>query len=340
VSRSTVVSFWVLALLTLGEIRLFDRLLFEGRDDAAFVLANVQGILDGRPVSKSWQHRLLAPHAVAALTPLAGDRRQALRVFNGVMVVAANLLLFTLLRRRGGASPERTLAVVATFGFAHALAMYKLEYPWDGIDVLLFLAFGAWAAKGGGLLRFVPLLLVGMLNHETILYVPLWYMLAPLDRKSAKREIAEGVVALVILGGGILLLRERLYVGRPDWPGQVFEEALPLVGNHFHIGHNAGQLFCDDWIQGRAFISGTFLSAVVVLVERARKGRDVRAAVWTLIVLGTIVCFGYVNETRHYLALIAFWFTYAAGVRADEKLSEAARDPGRATGGNAHSPTR
>jgi hypothetical protein len=304
----------VLALLTLGEIRLFDRLLFsEGvRSDTDFVLLSVQGVLEGRPVSKSWQHRLLGPTVVASLVPVAGDRRQALRLFEGAMVAAANLLLFGLLRRKG-ARPASALLGVALFGLAHALAMYRFEYPWDSVDILIFLAFGYWVSQRGSLLRFSPLLLVGTLNHETILYIPFWYLLAPLEPGSAtatsKRDIPLAVVLSLAMGGCMLLLRARLYVGRPDLPGQEFEEALPLVGNHFHLVHNAGQLL-SDFINGRAFISAAFLSAVALLFWRARRGIDVRAAVWSFVVLATIVCFGYVNETRHYLCLLAFWFAY------------------------------
>jgi len=317
----------VLALLTLGELRLFDRLLFEGNPASDFVLVSVNGILEGRPISKSWQHRLLGPAAVAGLGLVTADRARALVLFSGAMVVGANLLLFGLIRRKGGSYGQAVVGV-ALFGFAHALLMYRLEYPWDGVDILLFLAFGYWASKGGGLLRFSPLLVLGLVNHETVLYIPLWYLLSPvLTARSTphwKRELLFAGIASVAIGGGILLLRQRLYIGRPDLPGQVFEQSIPFINNHFELPHNLRQLFFADWVSGRAFISAGLTSAVALLVVRALKGIDARAAVWTLCVLATIVCFGYVNETRHYLSLVAFWFAYAwpvhptAGVAARE----------------------
>src|SRR5579871_6655605 len=194
--RSTEI--WVIAALlivfSLGEARLFDRLLYEGRHgDPDFVLANVKGILEGRPVSPSWQQRLLAPTAVMALARLGLTPLESLRLFGDAMVFAANGLLFLLVRRRGG-SVANGWRVVVLWALAHALLMYALEYPWDEVDILLFLAFGAWAARGGSLLRWSPLLLVGALNHETILYVPLWYLIAPLERSRLGARVKQDVM--------------------------------------------------------------------------------------------------------------------------------------------------
>src|SRR5438270_335642 len=94
----------VLALLTLGEIRLFDRLLYDGHDDASFVVESVRGVLDGRPVSKSWQQRLLGPLVVQAVARVSGSPLTALRVVGGFFVAIANFLLFGLFRRRGASA--------------------------------------------------------------------------------------------------------------------------------------------------------------------------------------------------------------------------------------------
>jgi hypothetical protein len=333
-SRPRWVALGLLALLTLGEIRIFQRLLFEGTSDSDFVLVNVGGVLEGRPVSASWQQRLVAPAAVAALGRLTGDRRVALELFGGAMLAVANLVLYVVTLRKGR-SRERALGTVALFVLLRALLLYRLEYPWDAVDILIFLALGHWAWRGGPLLGLWPLLLVGTINHETILYVPLFYLLGPLDRygrpprhslgggdsaRSARlvdrpasrerRELVVATLASLVMGGCILLLRRRLYVGQPNLPGQIFEEPTPLIGNHLHVVHNLRQLFFANWISLRMFVSATVLTAMALLVVEIRRGERVRAAVWSFVVIATIVCFGYVNETRHYLVLLAFWFAY------------------------------
>jgi hypothetical protein len=301
-----------LVALTLGEIRLYEHRLYVGRDDYQFVLANIDGILDGHPVSKSWQHRFLAPLAVATISAFSGDRLRALMLFGRALVVVANLLLFMLTLKKGRGA-GRALLTVALFGVARRLAMYRLQYPWDDVDIVLFIVFGYWVYKEYSLVSFTPLLLIGTLNHETILYVPLYYLLSPIDRPLAtcKREILVAALAAFLMGLAIFQLRDHFYVGPPNWPGQELETALPLVSNHQHIVHNLKQLLFANWISWRALISAPVLLAIALLINRVRKRNRARAAIWTLTVFATIVCFGYVNETRHYLLLISFWFALA-----------------------------
>jgi hypothetical protein len=295
-----------LSWLSLAEWKIFERLLYGDAPNVGFVLESVRGVLAGTPVSKSWQHRFLGPLLVSALARVTGQPLTALELFAGLLLFGANLLLFVLLRRRGASLPSAMLAVVC-FGFAHIILAYRLEYQWDWIDILIFLWFGYWAARGGGLLALAPLLVVGTFNHETVLYLPLWYLLGK-DR----RQQAGALATAAGLGTVIVLVRSFFYKGRPVLPGQVFEPVTPLISNHIHVSHNLGALLVWNWIAGRTHISLLVLSAVALLVWLAARRPDLRQpAVWSLCILATIVCFGYTNETRHYLLLVAFWFAYA-----------------------------
>jgi hypothetical protein len=302
--RGLAVALAAVALVSLGEIQLRERLLYADASEMEFVRLNMAGVLEGRPVSKSWQHRVLAPLAVAALTRVTGSDLAAIRLLEDLLVAAANFLLFALVRRRGCRRADAFLTV-ALLGFAHLLLMYRLEYPWDGVDVLVFLVFGAAAARGRSLASLWPLLRVGTLNHETVLYLPLWYLVAG-PRRARIGAAATGVA----VGVAILVLRQALYRGRPDFPAQWFEPALPVIANHGHLLHNLGEVLFDDWRSGRVFIAATVLGAIALFVRRARRGPDPTAAVWSLAVIATVFCFGYVNETRLYLPLLAFWATY------------------------------
>jgi hypothetical protein len=306
-----------LVLLTLGEARIFDRLLYEDRGEYEFVLESVRGVLAGTPVSKSWSHRLFAPLLVRALEQITSSPLAALQTFSHVALLAINVLLFVLIRRRGETVP-RALAVVATFGFVRCLLMYRLEYPWDEVDILLFAAFGSLAALRRPLGSASSLLAIGTVNHETIFYIPLWYLLSPIDsrspRRSALADVVAGSAATALAAAAVYALRRWMYVGRPHLPGQAFERSLPVVENHLHVGHNLRQLFYDDWVHGRTFVAAALLVAIALLCRLAVRGGHRRAAVWSLIVIGTIVAFGYVNETRHYFVLAAFWTTYSVGL--------------------------
>src|SRR5262249_6148093 len=143
------------------------KLLFADKVGVDFVLAGVQGVLSGRPVYEHWQQRF----APVLLCNLIG-----LEPFTDLAFLVANLLLFALMRRSGANHFQSVLAVVC-FALARLLLLYRLEYPWDGIDSLIFISFGWWAARGGGLVGLWPLLLLGTFNHETVLYIPLYYLL-------------------------------------------------------------------------------------------------------------------------------------------------------------------
>jgi hypothetical protein len=305
-----------LSLLSLGEARIFDRLLYEDRGEYEFVLESVRGVLTGTPVSKSWSHRLFAPLLVRAIQEIESSPLAALQTFSHVALLATNVLLFVLVRKRNETVP-RALAVVAAFGFARCLLMYRLEYPWDEVDILLFAAFGSLAAIRRPLGSASSLLAIGTVNHETIFYIPLWYLLSPIDSRSSRRsvraDIVAGTAATVLIAGAVFVLRRWRYVGRPRLPGQAFEQSLPVVENHLHVRHNLRQLLYYDWFQGRIFVAAALLVAVALLCRMVVGEAHRRAAVWSLIVIGTIVAFGYVNETRHYFVLAAFWTTYSVG---------------------------
>ena len=172
-----------------------------------------------------------------------------------------------------------------------------------------------------------PILAVGTLNHETILYVPLYYLMdallgAPRSLRNAlSAGAALGVIAAVIAG-----LRSLRYRGPPELPGQVFETPTPLVENHLHVAHNLERLFVRNWSAGREHISVGVLLAIAVLVTAARRPGVRVAALWSLLVIGSIVAFGYVNETRHYVVLVAFWIAHAWPARPEAEVTDG---PGR-----------
>jgi hypothetical protein len=309
----------LLGLMTLGELRLLDRLLYQNHLEVDFVLVNVTGILQGTPVWRSSQHRVLTPVLVKGLSALTGDWLVALHLLCNLLVASANVLLFGILRRKGRTLLESLLTVVL-FAFVHLLLLYKLEYPWDGVDVLLFLLFGAWVSRRGReprLLPLAPLLLVGTFNHETVLYIPLWYLLAPLDRAGFSRErktdMAFAALATLLIGAVIIALRQGLYVGRPDLPGQAFEAVTPVVSNQLHASHNLREALFHSWRGARRTLIDVGLLGVIVgggLVSIDR-GAVPRAIVWSASVIAAVFLFGYLSEMRLYLPLIAFWFAHA-----------------------------
>ena len=332
--RDSVACALGLGLLTASEFRVFERLLFQIPTDYGFTLESVSGVLSGRPVLKSWAHRVLAPFAVERLGALVGDRLLALELFFAAGLLSANALLFVLLRRKGLPHAASFLGV-ALFGLVRLLLVFKLEYPWDDVDVLIFIGFGYWASQARSLVPFLPVVALGVFNHETILYVPAWYLIsafageaaAPAAETSSSQSgngvsrrnlLAVGAFTALAVVGAVGALRAHFYIGRPDLPNQSFVDPTPVIANQTNLAHNLRELFIRDWLHVRFPIAAAFFAAVGTLGYLAAGGIRRVAALWSLGILASILCFGYVNETRHYLPLVAFWFAYTWGGHAKE----------------------
>jgi hypothetical protein len=303
-----------LVTVSLGEIRIIQRWIYGDARENDFVVRSVSEVLRGAPAFPAWQHRFVAPALVAAIDSAIRDRLATIKLIGGTTIVAANLLLFALLRRCGSSLVDACLAVVA-FGFLRLLFLYKLEYPWDGINLLLFLLFGYAARTARGLGWMAPFLMVGAFNHESALFIPLWYVLSPLDRSQPvsvrRKEAATAAATLALLVAAILGLRHVFGAGIKTSTDPTSDVATPVIGNPLHVRHNLGQLFAANFRNDRAFISVAVIGAVACFALLAARAKNVRAAAWSLVAIVSIVCFGYVNETRLYVPLVAFWIAYA-----------------------------
>lgn len=307
-----VIPLAIVAAISAVEMAILERLLFRPPGALEFVVESVRGILHGTPVYQAWQQRLLGPLVVAGVDLATHDTGRSLAIVRGGTLLLANVLLFLVVRARGG-GVRRAVAAVLLFAIARVFVVYRLEYPWDGIDAALFVVAGAWAARDGRLAALAPVLLLGLLNHETVLYLPLWTLLAPVAPR-ARRETAAALVTALVLGAIIVAVRHLAYRGQPLLPGQVFEPTTPLLSNPIHVAHNARVLFDWNWRGGggaRPEVSIAFLATTALLAWLATRAATRRLAIWSLAVLATIVCFGFVNETRLYVPLIAFWVGYA-----------------------------
>jgi hypothetical protein len=315
VRAGRVVPLAIVAAISAVEAAILERLLFRPAGSLDFVVESVRGILNGTPVYKAWQQRLLGPLVVAGLDLVTGETARSLLLVRAGTLVVANLLLYRVVRARGGGAAS-ACAAVAAFAIARVISVYRLEYPWDGIDAILFVIAGDWAARDRRLASLGPVLLVGLLNHETVLYLPLWALLAPLEPR-ARRETATALATAVVLGAIIVAVRHLAYRGQPVLPGQVFEPTTPFLSNPLHVAHNARALFEWNWRPGgRPAVSIALFASTALLGWSAARPATRRLALWSFGVLATIVCFGFVNETRLYLPLIAFAIAYAWPPRA------------------------
>jgi hypothetical protein len=320
-------------LLSLGEYRLMERLLFASEYHTNFVLLNIEGVVTGHPIGRAFQNRLLGPYIVKGIAQLMSSSLFfALKLYTLLMVTVGNLLLGGLLYHHFRKMPsDRTeyrailiaLTAVALFGLLRLLLLYYLEYPWDYIDALLFMLFGYWVVVRQPKWLLLLLFLTALLNRESCLFILLWFMLESIwgtNRPSFAAKIEGGsplkridwrkffLAGLTFLGTVIIIygIREWLFIA--PTPVEGLDLDVEQLGNNWNLAHNVNQFLLYNWRSTLLFINLALLTAVVFLALIFR--RYPVAAIWTVCWIASIFAFGFINETRLYIPLIAFWIVY------------------------------
>lgn len=318
----------IILTLTLGQYRLSERLLFASEFHTNFVLLNIEGVVSGHPAGRVFQNRLLGPYLVMGLAQLLDSSLLfALKLVTLIMTALANLLLGALiylrLREHADEHAEKravvsALTAVALFILLRLLYLYLLEYPWDLIDALIFMLFGYWAVRRRPRWLLPLLFLVSLFNRETCLFLLLWFVLEALfGRKTGVaaaaafgsinwRKLGTAVLLFLVTIGFIYGIREWLFISPTSVAGADLDAAQ--LGNNWNLTHNVNQFLRINWQSSLLFVNASLITAVLLLALAFK--RFPVAALWTACWLASIFAVGFINETRLYTPLFAFWLVY------------------------------
>jgi hypothetical protein len=300
--------------------------------DNAFVRAAeaARGVFEGYPHWRIYQNRVLAPYLIEGLARVFPSYLSAYTVFVLATLVAAGVIAWRLGTRvagpRGG-----TLALCAFhLGFALLLSRPWL-YAWDYVDAIVFLVFVDFVVAEKRWPAFVPLVVVGVLNHEIASFVAAWLVADALVRwwvgrargekptgaPGAQPAGAQLAWVQAAVGAGLFAasfvvvesLRSALLIEQIG--PKLFTEAPPDIGSSFYLalGRNLG-------LVGKAFtefgyslpmlvpllvIASLAVSAWLALREPVRFGG---LALTYVGITASLVVFGAMFETRIYVVLL------------------------------------
>ena len=182
---------FVLLIISIGEYRLLERTLFWSERHLNFVLLNVEGVLTGYPAGRVFQNRLLGPFLVAVIAKVLtnGSLLLGLKVYTAVTLLLGNVTLFGMIasRIKEGKRLWGGITAVALFGLLRTLFLYDLEYPWDAIDIILFALFGYWVIKRNPNWLLVAIIVIGLFNRETVLFLVGWFIVEELHLSWERR---------------------------------------------------------------------------------------------------------------------------------------------------------
>lgn len=169
-----------LTLLTIGEWRLALLLaeVMRAGSGGLDLLVEVPRAVLGGTAGAVYGNRALAPAVIGAVGKvMALDWPTAVRVFLAVAIALKNVAVYALARRLTG---EAKVAVMATGTVAIGLALLPNGlplFPWDWIDVAVFSTFLWLAAQAAPAGYFLPLALIGLVNREAAIVIPLFLIL-------------------------------------------------------------------------------------------------------------------------------------------------------------------
>jgi hypothetical protein len=283
-----------------------------------------EGVLAGTPRGLAFQNRLLGPGIIEALSGLGFSMYGALQIYYAGMLMLIFSSAYAFLRLLD-TSTERALCMVAFFALALCGLQFYWFHVWDLMDLLIFTAFGYFAVSKTRLAVFVALFLLALLNRESAIFIAVYLMILAFFRSAGTsapipdmRWLLSGI-ALAI--GGVVytyLVRISLFVSLPDG-GE--DDKAQVLGNEVHTANNLTQFFWGNLSTPDIAVSISALWAVTWFGLAFRTlGRESKALYLTfLVVLGCILIFGIVVETRNFLILLPFvLFLYASTLQTSE----------------------
>lgn len=296
-------------------------------------IAIAEDVTRGTPVWKAFQNRLLGPemvHAASAATHL--PFAVCYREFTYALLLVTNALSFVLFRGMGIAPRVACAYTLAVAGLFLALQDTSSLYLWDYIELPINLLFAYGVFRGLRLRFFVTLFLVGLLNRESALFIPLWLILdawRPARALASPRRfrVLQAVLGAALVAAGIGFtswLRTRLYHGVEGGAYQ------GIAGQQLRLADNWKALHEGDsgWLMAVLFVS--FLGWTWTLARRAQTPqRGVIGLLIGLMALSNLL-FGLLGEPRVWIPLIPFALFLWQSARRPESAASSANQPAAA----------
>jgi hypothetical protein len=250
----------------------------------------------------------------------------AYRLFLVLTLAVAGLLALRLGWRIGGRRSAILAFCIMHFALLLVLPVAFL-YAWDFPDLIIFYVFIDFALASKPWPWFAGLFAVAIFNRESALVIPLWMALDPLARWTIERRnraltaadrhmIAAGLICAVTGIGVVLSLRSLLLVqaGNPQVGNLMFQlvNNLHTIIDRFSAfgGGIDADLRVVQIVGVLCFIAIVGLLALRVAWTKPRRWLGLSLS--HLALLGGLLLFGLVQETRIWIELIPF--IVAAGV--------------------------
>jgi hypothetical protein len=269
-------------------------------------IAAAFGVVHGKPHWRIYQSRILGPYLVDSLSNVLPSSASAYVFVTIAALAACGLVACAIGNRVAGESGAWRCLLMMHGAFTFLLGKPWL-YIWDYFDLLVFLAFVLFVVEKRPTWWFVLLCLVGMLNHEIAMFIGLWLVI---DGVMHRAWIRAAVGGATVAAGLVLveLLRHALLI--EETGPKLFADAPKDLGSSFYftLPHNLWEasLIVLHWDYRILFLIIVFVLVIpLVAWWLARRNVEWRSlAIVNVLMLGSLVTFGILIESRIYIPLI------------------------------------
>jgi hypothetical protein len=275
------------------------------------------GVVLGQPHWRIYQSRVLGPYLVDSLRHVFPGPVSAFAFVGLLALFVAGLLACRVGNRVGGeCGAWRALAMT------HAVFAFLLAYPWlfiwDYLDLVVFFTFLVLVIEERPTGWFAALCLLGMLNHEIAIVIAMWLVVDGLMKRSWVRAAvgagcaAAGLVTIELLRSALLVeeIGPKIFLDAPKTHGSSFFIAVPSNLHDLRV-------VMTHWDYGLSCLTVAFVIAVPAvawwLLKREHAWRSYVIA--NVLMLGSLVTFGRMLESRIYVVLIPMLALSAAARR-------------------------
>jgi hypothetical protein len=317
---------------SLGQLRL-SNLVLQGDPGSVDV---AHGIVTGLPPWRVFQSRVLGPVILEALSRLFPTRRAAYAFFAFAAVALCGYLLLALSpfgrnshwrhRPAETAHDDPRPALLAFFCLQALVALLSGRpwlYAWDYLDLIFFVLFNVLALTNKPWPYLFALFIVSTFNRESAWFIAIWMMAQPLVEQIAARRRGEparfdyprfgaGAIALP-LGVAMTEALRRWLLVREIGPEIYTLDPTIYRGPYFHFqlwsNLRSAEAMLTTLSQSTESIALLVLGATVVMaVVLALRDpqRWLALGVVHILMVGSLLLFGVLLESRIYLELVPF----------------------------------
>jgi hypothetical protein len=253
---------------------------------------------------RAFIQRLLGPYVIILIQKFSFSLETSYRIFIKLNFLV-NALVFYYSMKKLNLNILKSSSYLIIYKFLICSYFGSLFYPWDFIDLWIYVILLYLILKKKNIFSFVMLFFFSMLNGERALIIPVYIVInsITLIKKKISINLNNFFLGLILLILGIIYLYViRIYLS-PIKPGTT--ETI-FGGNGFHLLRNIEHFLFINWFSHNFFYQITFVALTVYFISSIYKFKKFQINIFLiyLIKFSLVFTFGIIEEVRDFLFII------------------------------------